>query len=109
MVISVYAGCINRFVRVKYDEMSSTITCTFLNELDTSIKSCVVMYGHCGQKLNQTTRGNSTVEDPNIISLPVNSNRIACFVVTANSGSLTVLVDSQAEIGRKGNQIDAYK
>ena len=90
--------------------MSSAITCTFLNDLDTSIKSCVVMYGQCGQELKQTTQGNSTVEDPNTISLPVDSDRIDCYVVTASSGLFSVIVDSQAEIGRKGNQIYAlYK
>ena len=88
--------------------MSSTITCRFLNNLDTNIKSCVVMHGQCGQELDQTTQRNSTVEDPNTISLPVNSDKIDCYVVTASSGSFTVIVDSQAEIGRKGNQIYTY-
>ena len=82
--------------------MSSVITCRFLNELDTSIKSCLVMYGQCGQELDQTTRGNSTVEDPNTILLPVDSIRLDCYVVIANSGSFTVIVDSQANNEEKG-------
>ena len=83
--------------------MTSTIICRFLNELDTSIKSCVVMYGQCGQELDQTARGNSTVEDPNTISLPMDSDRIDCYVVTASSGSFTVVVaDSQTNDEDKG-------
>ena len=96
------AGCTNQFVRVEYEEMSSTITCRFLNELDASTKSCVVMYGRCGQELDQTRQGNSTIEAPNTISLPVDSNRIDCYAVTANSGSLTIIVDSQANNEGKG-------
>ena len=82
--------------------MTSTIICRFLNELDTSIKSCVVMYGQCGQELNQTERGNSTVVDPNIVSVRVNSIRIDCYVVIASSGSFTVIVDSQTNDEDKG-------
>ena len=78
------------------------IICRFLNELDTSIKSCVVMYGQCGQELDQTAQGNSTMEDPNTIPLPVDSDRIDCYVVTASSGSFTVIVDSQANNEEKG-------
>ena len=60
------------------------------------------MYGRCGQELEQTAQGNSTVEAPNTISLPVDSDRIDCYVVTASSGSLTVIVDSQANNEEKG-------
>ena len=82
--------------------MQSTIVCRFLNELDTSIKSCVVMYGQCGQELNQTIQRNSTVEDPSIISLPVKPGGIDCYVVTASSGSFTVILDLDNKIESKG-------
>ena len=77
--------------------MTSTSICRFLNEQDISIKSCVVMYGQCGRELKQTTRGNSTVEDPNTVSLPVDSGSLNCYVATASSGSFTIIVEAKRE------------
>ena len=86
---------------MEYNETSSAIICRFVDKLDTSIKSCVVMYGQCGQEL-LTARGNSTVEAPNTISLLVDSDRIDCYVVTASSGSFTVIVESMVEREGRG-------
>ena len=42
------------------------------------------------------------MEDPNTVSLPVDSDRIDCYVFTASSGSFTVVVDSQTNDEDKG-------
>ena len=97
------AGCTNGFVQVEYDKTASTITCQFLDETDTSVKLCTVMYGECGQELVQTTQGSSTVETPNNIVLSVDVDSLECYNVTASSDELTVIVKYNGTIAEGGN------
>ena len=86
--------------------MTSTITCRFLDESDTSVKSCNVTYGRCGQELTQPRQlGNfSTMEAPNTvyIKLPVNSNSLDCYNVTASSDVFTVIVQVLGQNTKRG-------
>ena len=101
------AGCTNQFVQVEYDRTVSTITCTFLDETDTSVKSCNVTYGRSGQELVQPGQlGNySTMETPNIvyIKLPVDAASLECYYVTASSDVFTVIIQAMDSGEEKGN------
>ena len=88
---------------MEYDRAASKITCRFLDETDTSVKFCTVMYGECGQELVQTAQRSSTVETPNNIVLSVDANVLECYVVTASSDLLTVIVDSGITTPERGN------
>ena len=87
---------------MKYDKTASTIKCRFLDETDTSVKLCTVLYGECGQELVQTTQGSSTMETPNNIVLSVDANVLECYSVTASSDVLTVIVDSGSATPERG-------
>ena len=89
---------------MEYDRTVSTITCRFLDETDTSVKSCNVTYGQCGQESRQL--GNySTMGAPNIvyIKLPVDSGSLECYNVTASSDVFTVIIQAMGSGEEKGN------
>ena len=100
--ISLHTECTNQFVEVEYDRTASAITCRFLDETDTSVKLCTVMYGKCGQELVQTTQGSSTMETPNDVILSVNANILECYSVTASSDLVTVIVESNENSEERG-------
>ena len=77
---------------MEYDSTISAIVCRFLDQTDTSVKSCTAKYGQCGQVLAYTSQGNSTMETPNRIELIVDPGRLDCYVVTASSDTATVVV-----------------
>ena len=85
----------------------STITCRFLNETDTSVKSCNVTYGQCGKELIQPRQlGNhSTMGAPNIvyIKFPVDAASLECYNVTASSDVFTVIIQAMDSGEEKGN------
>ena len=86
--------CTNRFVRVSYDPTATTISCTFENRLDSSIKSCSVKYGVCGQEM-YLIQGNTTTESPFMVTLKLNSSAVYsmnCYIVTASNETLTLMV-----------------
>ena len=83
--------CTNEFVRVEYDLGTSTITCNFLNETDTSIKSCSLR--QCDLMLASAPGQNSTVEAPNSIPLSVATGDSDCYLVTASSNSFRTTVE----------------
>ena len=63
--------------------------------MDTSVKSCTIMYGQCGQMAAFTSQGNSTVETPNHIILNVDPGSLNCYVVMASSDTVTVIVEGR--------------
>lgn len=71
------------------------IICQFLNESDVSLKSCTVQYGNCDGVLAYSSQGNSTLEATNYIALDVDPGRLGCYVVTASSDELTILVEGR--------------
>ena len=90
-------GCSNHFVGVEYSATLSAIICRFLNQTDTSVKSCTVMYGPCDQQSVKTTQGKTTLEAPNYIELHVDftGGSLDCYVVTASSGTSSVVVEAR--------------
>ena len=92
------SGCTNQFVRVEFNTTTSTIICRFLNQTDTSVKSCAVMYGQCDQELVGSQQGKSTMEAPNYIELRVDpaGSGLDCYVVTASSEVFSVMVEARS-------------
>ena len=73
----------------------STISCVFLNQSDTSNKTCCITHILCGQ-----TAGPTTVQECNNIfpyRIEVNvsgrSKQTYCYVVTASNDTYTVIVN----------------
>lgn len=84
---------------------TSTIVCLFLNQTDTSIKSCTISYGQCGEVPAYTSWKNSTVESPNLIALAVDYGSLDCYEVTARSGTTIVIVEGKRVAGEYINII----
>ena len=87
--------CINNFVEVVYDKITSTIICAFNDPLNITGKSCTVEYGNCNQQMGRKLEGSSTQESPNIVTLKlqsIDSNQRYCYNATASNGSDTIIV-----------------
>lgn len=84
-------GCLNRLVHVEYDETSAYIICTFLNESDTSVKSCTVTYGQCQDGVQPMQE--SRTANASIIRVPVNRGGVQCYNVTAGNDVFSVVVE----------------
>jgi hypothetical protein len=92
--------CTNQFVEIGYNSATSTITCVFLNELDTSEKSCSIRYGVCDQEKTEMATGNTTTGSV-ILDLDLTntgSSSVYCYSVIARNRTHTVMVDGR--IGR---------
>ena len=81
-------------MKVEYDSTASTITCVFLNHLDTSVKSCNIQYGECDSKVFKRASANTTTDS---VMLNIDVSRSICYNVTASNRSRTVIV--QGTIG----------
>ena len=81
---------------MEYDSTASTITCVFLNLLDTSLKSCSIQYGQCSSEMMKTASTNTTTESATV-TLNIHASGSICYNVTASNGSHTVIV--QGNIG----------
>ena len=97
IMCSVVTGCTNQFVEVQYSSADSTISCIFLNQMDTSIKSCNVTYGICGQNLKQTVQGSTSLMFPNTVVLKVTQSSSFYYAVTATNDSFTVVVEGSVQ------------
>ena len=82
---------------MKYDSGTSTITCNFLDETDTSIKSCALR--RCDQVIASSFGQNSTVEAPNSITLNVVTEDSDCYIVTASSYNSRITVEIRTPVG----------
>lgn len=61
------------------------------------------MYGRCGQLLPYSVIGNSTVNNPNIVSLKVDDSvNFECYTAIASTDTMTVVVIQEAK-GSSGN------
>ena len=66
--------------------------------MDTSIKSCNVTYGPCGQGQTQSVHGSSTSASPNTVTLEIIVPHDSyCYTVTASNDSFTVAVDGRIQ------------
>lgn len=67
----------------------------FLNQLDTSNKSCSIQYGICDQELTEMV-ADDTTSDSVILNLALKgSGRPYCYIITARNRSYTVMVDGR--------------
>ena len=83
---------------MQYNSTASTITCTFLNQLDTSIKICRVTYGECGRDQTQSIQESSSLAFPNTVTLMVIPDFGSfCYNVTANNSNFTVVVERNVQ------------
>ena len=89
-------GCSNQFVRVVYNLDTSTLLCIFLNELDTSTKSCSVTYGQCNTEMKQSTR----IDDSNGTTLTLTLQELVpptCFFVIASNSTVIISIEGSIE------------
>ena len=93
--------CNNQFVKVEYDPSTTTISCTFENELDMSPKSCSVKYGMCDQEMYMYfAQNNTTDSSPSTVTLKLNTTATrskTCYVVMASNDTHTVMVKGNFE------------
>ena len=95
--LSLTTGCSNEFVRVKYDSATSTISCNFLNQFDTSEKVCRIHYGVCDEIIVETTSASDT-SDSVTLKLRILNSASYCYSLTASNDSYTVTVEGQIGI-----------
>ena len=78
---------------MEYNSTLSAITCKFLNQSDTSVKSCSATYGRCDEKTNKTVLQRSSVETPNYIVLEIDLQGSLCYNVIASNDTFTATVE----------------
>ena len=75
------------------------VTCQFTNQLDSSNKSCDVLYGLCErQSVSGTAQGVSSPDQPNIARVVLNFDDSAdmyCFNVMASNGTFTAFIENR--------------
>ena len=80
-----------------FESVTNKLYCTFLNQQDTSGKSCNVSYAPCGDELIQTAAGYSNTERPNIVEIHLNlpESNTYCYIVDATSDTFKILVEGR--------------
>ena len=79
---------------VNFNFASSILSCMFLDELDTSDKSCSVQYNPCesDQGLMKTAYANTTSTTATL-KLNVNGSDVAyCYILTARNSTYEIIV-----------------
>ena len=82
-----------------------TVTCSFLNQQETSNNSCSIKYGLPGEtcRILSHQNGNSSSSDGVQVVLPMNDllqpQREYCFIVTASNGTFIAMVEGLFTIG----------
>lgn len=86
-----FAECSNNFVHVVYKE---TISCVFLNQSDTSEKTCCISYQLCDQSGPQNNPV-CTKDFSHNIQLEVSgpSGQVYCYTITASNDTYTAKVE----------------
>ena len=93
---------------MEHELSPSRIICQFLNESDKSLKSCTVQYGNCDETLAYTSQGNSTVEAPNKTALSVDPGKLGCYVMTASSDTISILIEGRMTMTSASNFFCIY-
>jgi hypothetical protein len=87
---------------VEYRETSTSISCVFLNQSDTSEKTCCVTYGSCDQREPGSTPAyNCSRDSPYNIQLEAadHSSQRYCYIVTASNDTHSVKVEGTFTLG----------
>ena len=100
---SVFEECTNNFVQVMYKEATSesSISCIFLNQSDTSEKTCCITHRLCDQMGPESNVQVCSRNSPYSIQLKVSdhSSQHYCYTVTASNNTHTVKVEGTFTIG----------
>ena len=98
-----YTECTNNFVEVVYKDTSESsesiiISCVFLNQSDTSKKTCCVTHQLCDQR-GPPNDEVCNKDFPYSIKLDMSgySDQMYCYIATASNGTYTVKVEGSFE------------
>ena len=99
-------GARSSFVNVMFDVVLSSIHCKFLNQNESSEKSCSVVYGSPNQGCSTATQS-SYVQHSNTVIIGLPSLRSGeskslgeyCFTITASNGTFTTKVAGRITTG----------
>ena len=100
ILILLYLGTTNNFVRVIIDLLSAVVVCKFIEDQGNNMKPCSIAYEPiemCDDlSVNHNLITNATVTSNSVsLNLPILSESIGkeyCYVVTASNGSFTAMV-----------------
>ena len=98
IIINYIDGSSKSFVRVLVN--NCIITCIFENRQDTTEKSCIVEYGPCEEPVNQIAQANSTLADPYLVKIQLDSELSSyCYTVNASNSTFTVFIEGNITKG----------
>lgn len=102
-----YTGSTNGFAHIKFQ--TDSVKCMFLDERDTSVKSCEITYWPGETCLNSSSSqhshyGNPTVDDTVIINLPQlyfqQDHSVYCYTLAARNQTYRISVSGKFASGR---------
>ena len=94
-------------MKITYDEDTNSIFCRFLNQDDTTVKSCSVEYVQCQRKLISTQKQQNATNTgvPNTLQIMLtfddSDGAKYCYEVKASNSSYTLHVDGILNRGKK--------
>ena len=97
-LLNPFSGATNSLVNVTFNLALSTVFCKFLDQQDSTVKSCIIEYGpsrSCGDLLHKQQNNASTISTVaiDLRDQPQLFEEIMhCFVVTASSKTFTLKV-----------------
>ena len=99
---------INSFVKITYDEKTTSFFCRFLNQQDTTdIISCSIKYVQCQRKsISVPKQQNATTTGvPNVLQIVLTSDDFDeatyCYDLEATNSSYTMHIDGTLNFGKK--------
>ena len=97
-------GCTNNFVTIKLNRAASAISCIFIDELDTSEKSCSVVYGLCNEAQMKLAAlsPNTTSSSATLDLILSDSSATYCYNLTASNSTYEIMVEGR--IGKQNSQ-----
>jgi hypothetical protein len=109
--VNVYAGSTNEFAYIEFDfTQTNSVKCIFLNERDTSVKSCEITYWQGETCLHSSSSqhgynnyGNPTVADTVTINLPQlyfqRDHSVYCYTLAARNQTHKISVSGKFTSG----------
>ena len=105
-------GTSRNFVQVMSTIENTTtliVTCQFTNQLDSSNKSCDVLYGLCErQSVSGTAQGVSSPDQPTIARVVLDFDDSAdmyCFNVMASNGTFTAFIENRTSSSMTDSEV----
>ena len=107
VALDTYTDGTNKFVNIIFDSVTNKFHCSFLNQQDTSGKSCNVSYALCGDHLLQTEVGFTNTERPNRVeiqlNLPESRLNTYCYITAASNDTFKILIEGRFATRRGEN------